>query len=329
MSDHPQIVIYNGKLKTRLDEQDIWLTQAQLATLYQTTRENITQHIQNIFKDGELIEASVCKNFLHTANDGKNYNTKFYNLDAIISLGYRINSRIATDFRKWATSRLSEYIVKGFTLDDDRLKEVSGGNYFKELLDRIRDIRSSEKVMYRQVLDLFATAIDYDGKSDTAIMFFKTIQNKLHYAAHGQTAAETIYYRVDADKPYVGLTVFKGEEPTMPEALIAKNYLDEKELKTLAILVSRFFDRAELAATEGRTMAMSDYDKMLNQELASVDKRVLIGAGKISNNRAIDKAKKEFRKYESKTLDATEKTYLQSIKELEKVAKQARRGGAK
>jgi hypothetical protein len=216
----------------------VWLTQNQLAELFQTSRPNITMHIKNIFDEGELSEISVCKDFLHTASDGKNYKTKSYNLDLIISLGYRVKSQIATQFRIWATQRLREYLIKGFTMDDERLKGEGGGNYWKELLDRIRDIRSSEKALYRQVLDLYATSIDYDPKSNTSIEFFKILQNKLHYATNKHTAAETIHSRADAKKDFMGLTTFTGALPTLSEISVAKNYLTEDELFRLNRMVS-------------------------------------------------------------------------------------------
>jgi hypothetical protein len=239
----------------------------------------------------------------------------------IIALGYRINSKIATRFRQWASSRLKEYIVKGFTMDDERLKNLGGGNYWKELLDRIRDIRSSEKVMYRQVLDLYATATDYDPKSDESIKFFKIVQNKLHYAAHGKTASEVIYMRVDSDKPFAGLTTFKGDEPTQAEALIAKNFLEEKELKVLNNLVTAYFDLAELNAIEEREMRMADYIQELDNILSSTGRKVLDGAGTISHNQAHDKAITEYKKYKAKNLSAVEKAYLKTLAQLEIKAK--------
>jgi hypothetical protein len=236
-------------------------------------------------------------------------------------VGYRVKSLQGTRFRQWATQRLKEYIVKGFTMDDERLKNLGGGNFWKELLDRIRDIRSSEKVMYRQVLELYATATDYDPKSDESIQFFKIVQNKLHYAAHGKTASEVIYMRVDSDKPFAGLTNFKGEQPTQAEAMIAKNYLEEKELKVLNNLVAAYFDLAELNAIEEREMRMSDYIRELDNIMSSTGRKVLDGAGTISHNQAQDKAIEEYKKYKAKTLSAVEKEYLNVIGNLEKNAK--------
>ena len=259
-----EIVIYEtgsglGRVDVRLDGETTWLTQRQLATLFQTSQPNISMHLKNIFDEGELVEDSVHKDFLLTAKDGKKYKTKHYNLDAAISLGYRINSKVATQFRIWATERLKEYIVKGYAMDDERLKNLGGGAYWKELINRIRDIRSSEKVFYRQVLDLYATAIDYDPKAEESILFFKIVQNKLHYAAHGHTAAEVIFSRADAEKDFMGLTTFKGSLPTKSETEIAKNYLDEGELKRLNNLVSGYFDFAETQAESRVHMTMADY----------------------------------------------------------------------
>ena len=233
-----EILIYqtedgHTKIDVKLEDETVWLTQAQLCELYQTSKSNISEHIKHIFEEGELEENSVVRKFRTTASDGKKYNTIHYNLDMIISLGYRVKSKIATNFRRWATERLKEYMIKGFTMDDERLKNLGGGNYWKELLDRIRDIRSSEKVMYRQVLDLYATSVDYDPKSSESIAFFKMVQNKLHYAAHGHTAAEVIYERANADQPFMGLKSFSGDFPTLKDISIAKNYLNDEELKIL------------------------------------------------------------------------------------------------
>lgn len=229
-----QIIIYqsedgNTHIDVKIEDETIWLTQNQLIELYQTSKSNVSEHIKHIFEDGELDENSVVRKFRTTVSDGKKYNVIYYNLDMIISLGYRIKSIIATQFRRWATERLKEYMIKGFTMDDERLKQLGGGNYWRELLDRIRDIRSSEKVLYRQVLDLYATSADYNPKSNESVEFFKIVQNKLHYAAHGHTAAEVIYKRADADKPYMGLTSFSGDMPTLKDVKTAKNYLEENE----------------------------------------------------------------------------------------------------
>ena len=244
----------------------------------------------------------------------------YYNLDMILSLGYRIKSKIATQFRRWATERLKEYIVKGFTMDDERLKNLGGGSYWKELLDRIRDIRSSEKVMYRQVLDLYATSVDYNPKSAESIAFFKMVQNKLHYAAHGYTAAEVIYERADAEKPFMGLTNFSGDFPTAKDIGIAKNYLSEEELRVLNGLVSGYFDFAEVQAIRHHPMHMSDYAEHLDRILSSTGETVLSGAGTVSHKQALEKAEREYQRFLSQNLSPVEKVYLQTIKALEKTA---------
>lgn len=320
------IVIYQTEdgetqIDVKFESETVWLTQAQLCELYHTSKANVSEHIKNIFAEGELDEASVVRKSRTPAADGKLYMTTYYNLDMIISLGYRIKSRIATNFRRWATERLKEYMIKGFVLDDKRLKELGGGNYWKELLDRIRDIRSSEKVMYRQVLDLYATSIDYDPKSSESIAFFKMVQNKLHYAAHGHTAAEVIYERADANAPFMGLTTFTGEMPTAQDITVAKNYLTESELKILNNLVSGYFDFAEVQAMKHNPMYMSDYVEHLDRILSSSGEKVLEGAGTVSHEKALEKAKTEYKKYHAKTLTSVEKDYLQTISALEKQAK--------
>ena len=321
-----EIILYTTddgltKVNVQLENETVWLTQDQIALLFDKAKSTISEHIKHIFEEGELEEKSVVRKFRTTAKDGKNYEVNHFNLDVIISVGYRVKSLQGTRFRQWATQRLKEYIVKGFTMDDERLKNLGGGTYWKELLDRIRDIRSSEKVMYRQVLELYATATDYDPKSDESIKFFKIVQNKLHYAAHGKTASEVVYMRVDSDKPFAGLTNFKGEQPTQAEAMIAKNYLEEKELKVLNNLVAAYFDLAELNAIEEREMRMSDYIRELDNILSSAGRKVLDGAGTISHNQAHDKAVEEYKKYKAKTLSAVEKEYLNVIGNLEKKAK--------
>ena len=321
--NNQSIIIYqkeNGatNIEVHFEGDNLWLSQAQIAALFGTSRPNITMHIKNIFTEGELQEDSVCKDFLHTAEDGKNYNTKFYNLDLIISLGYRINSSIATKFRIWATERLKEYILKGFTMDDERLKNLGGGVYFKELIDRIRDIRSSEKVLYRQVLDLYATSIDYDPKTDLAKDFFAAVQNKLHYATHGHTAAELIAERANAGKPFMGLLTFSKNGITKKDIAIAKNYLTEKELKILNNLVSGYFDFAEIQAMKGKPMYMKDYVKQLDNILLATGENVLKGIGKISHLYALQKAEKEYITYQQNTISKAEKDYLETIKFIEK-----------
>ncbi len=318
------IIIYqsdDGKthIEVRLENETLWLTQQQMADLYQTSRTNVVEHIKHIYEEGELDEGSTCRKFRQVRNEGKKQverEMNFYSLDMIISLGYRVKSVIATHFRRWATERLREYIIKGFALDDERLKQLGGGNYWKELLNRIRDIRSSEKVMYRQVLDLYATAVDYDPRSDLSVEFFKIVQNKLHYAAHGHTAAEVIYERADAEQAFMGLTSFKGEHPTLQDARIAKNYLKEDELKVLNNLVSGYFDFAEIQAMRHNPMYMLDYVKQLDNILSSTGGALLTDAGKVSHAQAMKKAEEEYRKYEVRTLSPVEAAYLDTIKKL-------------
>lgn len=319
-----EILIYqteNGqtKIDVRFEDETVWLSQAQLVDLYGSSKANISEHIKHIFDEEELNENSVVREFRTTAADGKSYNTKYYNLDMIISLGYRIKSKIATQFRQWATKRLNEYIRKGFTMDDERLKQTGGGDYWKELLARIRDIRSSEKVMYRQVLDLYATSVDYNPKSQESVAFFKMVQNKLHYAVNRQTAAEIIYDRADSDKEFMGLTSFKGADVTLDDVRIAKNYLSEKELKKLNALVSAFFDVAEYQVENHNEMHMSDYVEQLDRTIQSVGEEVLDGAGKISHKKAMEKAEGEYRKYQVKTLSSAEKAYIETLKELKSI----------
>ena len=321
-----ELILYQAedettKIEVRLENENVWLTQKMMAELFQTTPQNITIHLKNIFDEGELREDATCKDFLQVQNEGSRKverRQKFYNLDAIISVGYRIKSHIATKFRIWATARLKEYLIKGFTMDDERLKGAGGGNYWKELLDRIRDIRSSEKVLYRQVLDLYATAIDYDPKASESLKFFKIVQNKLHFAAHGHTAAEVIYLRVDSDKPFAGLTNFKGKQPTQAEAMVAKNFLELNELKVLNNLVSAYFDLAEINALEQKPMKMADYIRELDNILQSTGRKLLSDAGKISHEKATEKAALEYRQYKAKNLSEVEKAYLDTIKTVQK-----------
>ena len=321
--NNSEILIYqseNGvtKIDVKIVDDTVWLTQAQLCELYQTSKSNVSEHIKHIFEEGELDQSSVVRKFRTTGTDGKTYNVIHYNLDMIISLGYRIKSIIATNFRRWATERLKEYMIKGFTMDDERLKQLGGGNYWKELLDRIRDIRSSEKVMYRQVLDLYATSVDYDPKSSESIAFFKMVQNKLHFAAHGHTAAEVIYERADADKPFMGLKTFSGDFPVRKDITVAKNYLDEKELKVLNNIVSGYFDFAEIQAMRHNPMYMSDYVEHLDNVLKATGENVLDSAGKVSRAQAMAKANEEYRKYQVKNLSPVEEEYLLMIKDIEK-----------
>ena len=299
-----------------------------MAELFQRDKSTISRHIKNIFIEGELVRESTVANFATVQNEGDRQverNIEYYNLDVIISVGYRVKSLRGTQFRIWANSVLKEYIIKGFAMDDERLKGNSGGNYWKELLDRIRDIRSSEKVLYRQVLDLYATSVDYDPKSETSIQFFKIVQNKLHYAAHGHTAAEVIYERADAERPFMGLTSFAGELPALKDIGIAKNYLNEEELKILNNLVSGYFDLAEISAIEHRPMYMSDYVEQLDSILVSGNRKLLEGAGSVSHDQAMKKAKEEYRKYQEITLSPVEEEYLKSIKGISKEVKKQKR----
>ena len=329
MDDNDQIIIYQSEdgethIEVKFTGETVWLSQQQMADLYHTTRPNIVQHIRNIYADGELEEQATCKKFLQVRQEGNRQVTReipFYNLDMIISLGYRIRSLIATHFRRWATERLKEYIIKGFTMDDERLKGNGGGAYWRELLDRIRDIRSSEKVMYRQVLDLYATAVDYDPRSEISVEFFKIVQNKLHFAAHGNTAAEVIYKRANADAPMMGLTSFKGDHPTLRDAKIAKNYLSENELKILNNLVSGYFDFAEIQAMRRRPMYMEDYVKQLDSILSSTGEALLNGPGSVSHQQAMDKAREEYRKFQVREFSPVERAYLDTIKSLNAKAK--------
>lgn len=321
MEDQNEIIIYSGadggtRIEVKFTGETVWLSQQQLCELYATSKANVSEHIKHIFEDAELDKESVVRKFRTTAADGKSYNVTFYNLDMIISLGYRIRSVIATHFRRWATERLKEYIIKGFTIDDERLKGNGGGAYWHELLDRIRDIRSSEKVMYRQVLDLYATAVDYDPRSETSVKFFKIVQNKLHFAAHGHTASELIFKRADADAPMMGLTSFKGDHPTLRDAQIAKNYLSDNELKILNNLVSGYFDFAEIQAMKRRPVYMSDYVRQLDTILSSTGEALLNGPGTVSHQQAMDKAREEYRKFQIRELSPVEHAYLDTIKAL-------------
>lgn len=323
------IILYQSgadglRLEVRLQDETVWLSKQQMADLYRTTRRNINKHVLNIYEEGELEESHTTKTILQARKEGKREVTRevtLYNLDMIISVGYRVKSLLATRFRQWATARLTEYIRKGFTMDDARLKELGGGGYWKELLDRIRDIRSSEKVMFRQVLDLYATSADYDPKSSISRKFFSIVQNKFHYAAHGQTAAEVIYDRADARKPFMGLQTFSGAFPLLKDAQVAKNYLTADELKTLNNLVSGYFDFAELAAHRHRVMRMEDYLKQLDSLLTSIGEPVLEHNGHISHEQAMQKAEREYRIYQQIELSPVERDYLESISSLQNTLK--------
>lgn len=322
MNQESNIIIYTtedglAKIETTFDGDTVWLSIDQMAELFQRDRSVIGKHIRNIFKEGELQKESVWAKFAYTAADGKIYQVDYYNLDVIISVGYRVKSKRGTQFRIWATNILKEYMRKGFAMDDERLKNLGGGGYFKELLERIRDIRASEKVFYRQILEIYATSIDYNPKAEISIQFFKKVQNKIHYAIHGQTAAEVIYNRADAEKEFMGLTSFAGKQPTLKEAVVAKNYLDEKELRAMGQLVSGYLDFAERQAEREQAMTMQNWAEHLDRILTMSGEQLLIGNGSVSHKQAVDKATGEYRKYKAKTLSEVEKDYLDSIKILE------------
>lgn len=317
------IIIYQDedgitKVSVRFVDEDIWLTQNQIAEIYKTTQENISMHIRNIYKDKELNNYSTNKKFLLVQNEGNRQvkrNIDHYNLDMIIALGYRVQSQVATRFRVWATQRLHEYIQKGFALDDERLKQ-GGKRYFRELLQRIRDIRSSERNFYQQVTDIYATSIDYDPRSDLTKKFFATVQNKLHYAVHEHTATEIIYERVDNEKPFVGMTNFKGDYVTVDDVKIAKNYLSEIELQRLNLLVSQFLDYAEFQALEQRAMTMNDWIEELDNQIIQNKRKLLEGNGTISHKEAIEKAEKEFEIYREREMKQLESDFDKVIKML-------------
>ena len=321
-----KVIIYTAndgktKIDVKLEEDTLWLTQAQMCELYQSSKSNVSEHIKHIFEEGELNEESVVRKFRTTAADGKEYLVSHYNLDMIIALGYRVRSIIATRFRQWATERLKEYIVKGFTLDDERLKKLGGGSYWKELLERIRDIRASEKVLYRQILEIYATSIDYDPRAQVSQEFFKKVQNKIHYAIHGHTAAELIVERADAEKDFMGLLTFKGNHPTLIEAKTAKNYLNEKELRAMGQLVSGYLDFAERQAEREQVMTMNDWAAYLDRILTMSGEQLLQGSGSVSHEEAMEHATMEYRKYKQRTLSDVERDYLFSIKSIEDSAK--------
>lgn len=329
MNQYGEIIIYQTedgltKINVNMQGETVWLSLDQMADLFQRDKSTISRHIKNVFEEGELVRDSTVAKFATVQNEGNRQverGIEYYNLDVIISVGYRVKSQRGVQFRIWATERLKEYMIKGFTMDDERLKGNGGGNYWKELLDRIRDIRSSEKVLYRQVLDLYATSVDYDPHSEESVRFFKIVQNKLHFAVHRHTAAEVIYERADAKKPFMGLTSFSGELPALKDIGIAKNYLQENELKILNNLVSGYFDLAEINAIEHKPMYMEDYVKQLDMVLSSGNRKLLIGMGTVSHKQAMDKAKAEYRKYQEITITSVEQAYLESIKEVSKEIK--------
>jgi hypothetical protein len=326
MEEQNKILIYSDndgltRIDVVLEDETLWLTQAQMCELYQTSKSNVSEHIKHIFEDGELQEEAVVRKFRTTATDGKMYMTNFYNLDMIIALGYRVRSIIATRFRQWATLRLKEYIKKGFVLDDERLKKLGGGGYWKELLERIRDIRATEKVFYRQILEIYATSIDYDPRASVSQEFFKKVQNKIHYAIHGRTAAELIVERADAEKDFMGLLTFKGKQPTLAEARTAKNYLDNKELRSMGQLVSGYLDFAERQAEREIPMTMDDWTKYLDRILTMTGEELLEGAGNVSHDEAMKHATTEYRKYKQRSISEAENDYLNAIKQIEKLGK--------
>lgn len=326
MDENNKILIYTGqdgltKIDVKLEEDTLWLTQAQMCELYQTSRTNVVEHIKHIYEEGELQEEATCRNFRQVRQEGNrmvNRTVPYYNLDMIIALGYRVRSITATRFRQWATLRLKEYITKGFTLDDDRLKKLGGGGYWKELLERIRDIRATEKVFYRQVLEIYATSIDYDPRASVSQEFFKKVQNKIHFAIHGHTAAELIVERADAEKDFMGLLTFKGTQPTLAEARTAKNYLDDKELRAMGQLVSGYLDFAERQAEKEQPMTMNDWANYLDRILTMSGEQLLQDAGTVSHSEAMEHATNEYRKYKQRTISDVEHDYLDAIKRLGK-----------
>ncbi len=324
MGNNSELIIYTTedgltKVDVTFEEETVWLTQEQMAELFQKAKSTINEHIKNIYKEGELNEVSTMRKFGNSEFSTKP--TNYYNLDMIISVGYRVKSQRGVQFRIWASNILKEYLKKGFAMDDERLKNLGGGGYFKELLERIRDIRASEKVFYRQILEIYATSIDYDPKAEESILFFKKVQNKIHYAISGETAAEVIYHRADAEKEFMGLTTFVGNHPTLNEAKVAKNYLDEKELRAMGQLVSGYLDFAERQAEREIAMTMSDWAKHLDGILTSTGEQLLVGNGSISHNQAMKKAEEEYKKYKARTISDVERDYLESISELEEKAK--------
>lgn len=324
-----ELIIYNtedgnAKINLKLEDGTIWLSQLEIAELFQSSKQNISKHIKAIFSDGELDEISTVNYKLTVQKEGKREikrKVAYYNLDMILAIGYRVRSPRGTQFRNYATTVLKEYLIKGFAMDDEKLKNLGGGNYFKELLDRIRDIRSSEKVFYRQILDLFATSTDYNSSSEAAKSFFATVQNKMHYAIHHNTASELIYKRVDSDKEFMGLTNFKGELPTLSEAKIAKNYLAENELKRLNALVSGYLDFAEMQAQKEIPMTMKDWVAHVDRILTATGEDILKNAGKITKKQMLKKVEKEYREYSNKTITKVEQDYLEEIQNIEKIAK--------
>ena len=328
------IIIYNtedGKAKINLQYEDgtVWLSQLEIAELFQTTKQNVSKHVKAIYLEGELEERATVNYKLTVQKEGNRKISRqlaYYNLDMILAIGYRVRSIRGAQFRNYASNVLKEYLIKGFAMDDERLKNLGGGNYFKELLERIRDIRSSEKVFYRQVLDLFATSIDYDAKNEEAKKFFATVQNKMHFAIHHHTASELIYTRVDSDKDFMGISTFIGELPTLEEAKVAKNYLSAEELKSLNALVSGYLDFAERQAQREVKMTMKDWREHVDRILSATGEDLLIGNGRVSREMMVDKVNQEYKKYSAKTLSQVERDYLAEIKNIKSIAE---KGGKK
>ena len=326
MENNSDLMIYTTedgltRVDVTFDDDTVWLSLEQMANLFQRDKSTISRHIKNVFEEGELERDSVVANFATTAADGKKYQVDYYNLDVIISVGYRVKSQRGVRFRIWASEVIKEYMKKGFAMDDARLKKLGGGGYFKELIERIRDIRASEKVFFRQVLEIYATSIDYNPKAEESIAFFKKVQNKIHYAVSGETAAEVVFHRADAEKEFMGLTSFEGNQPTLNEAKIAKNYLNEKELRVMGQLVSGYLDFAERQAEKQIPMTMQDWVKHLDGILTSTGEQLLMGNGTVSHQQAMEKAETEYKKYKAKTLSDVEKDYLALIENLDKEIK--------
>lgn len=327
MNNNSEIIIYTTedgltKVDVSYEDENVWLTQEQMAELFQKSKSTISEHISNIYKEGELKKEDTMRKFGNSEFSTKP--TNYYNLDMIISVGYRVKSQRGVQFRIWASNILKEYMKKGFAMDDERLKNLGGGGYFRELIERIRDIRASEKVFYRQILEIYATSIDYNPKAEEALMFFKMVQNKIHFAISGETAAEVIYHRADAEKEFMGLTSFSGNQPTLKDAKVAKNYLDEKELRAMGQLVSGYLDFAERQAEREIPMTMNDWANHLENILKSTGERVLEGNGTISHTQAIQKAENEYKKYKTRTLSDVENDFLDSINMIEKKTKSAK-----
>lgn len=324
MPDFPILIYQTGdgltKVNVTFDDDTVWLTQEQMAELFQKSKSTINYHIQQVYEDGELNRDATMRKFENFEFSTKPLN--FYNLDMVISVGYRVKSQRGVQFRLWASGIIKEYMRKGFAMDDARLKELGGGGYFKELLARIRDIRASEKVFYRQVLEIYATSIDYDPRAEISMEFFKKVQNKIHYAVHGETAAEVIYHRADAEKEFMGLMSFAGSQPTLVEAKVAKNYLNEKELRAMGQIVSGYLDFAERQAEREQPMTMQDWAAHLDRMLTMSGEQLLTGSGSVSHEQAMEKATLEYKKYKARTLSDVEKDYLICMKDLQSKSKE-------